>query len=54
MTDKLVKKEISSPLSNFVRNMSQKDKEKLYKKAIAAASVSQLMVIEKANSIATY
>lgn len=53
MSDKSGVKESASPLSDFVRNMSQKEKEKLYKKAMVAASASQLMVIEKANSIVT-
>lgn len=40
----------ASPLSRFVKNASSRDKKKVYKKVIAAATESQISIIKKAQS----
>ena len=39
----------ASPLSRFVRSTSARDKKKVYKKVIAAATESQMSIIKKAQ-----
>ncbi|MFM2588223.1 hypothetical protein [Vibrio sp. TBV020] len=42
----------STPLSNFVRNTSSKDKKKIYRRVIVAASKSQNSTIQKSKAVA--